>query len=178
MSRETSRTIRPPSDRRLQALAVELGGLLRARALALALAESCTGGLLSSLVTDVPGSSDYFLGCAVCYANRAKETILGVKKETLLAHGAVSAETAAEMAQAARRLFGSDLALSVTGIAGPGGGSADKPVGLVYIHLSASGAEIGERHVWDFDRQGNKRRSAEAALELLIRYLKEERRGP
>jgi len=147
--------------------------------LTLALAESCTGGLASSLVTDVPGSSSYFLGSAVTYAYSAKHAILGVKPETLSIHGAVSAETAAEMARGARRLFGSDLAVSVTGIAGPGGGTPNKPVGLVYIHLSGpdpckgagAGAEIGERHVWKSDRAGNKLLSAEAVLRLIIRYL-------
>ena len=154
-------------------LAVELGRPLRARGLTLALAESCTGGLISHLITDVPGSSDYFLGSAVAYAYSAKESILGVRHETLLAHGAVSAETAAEMARGARRIFGADIAVSVTGIAGPGGGLPGKPVGLVHIHLSAPGAEIGERHVWDSDRVGNKRLSAEAVLGLVIRYVEE-----
>ncbi|PKO23177.1 MAG: competence protein ComA [Chloroflexi bacterium HGW-Chloroflexi-1] len=153
-------------------LAEEVGRLLTAQGLTLALAESCTGGLTGSLVTDVSGSSDYFLGSAVTYAYSAKEAVLGVRHETLLAHGAVSAETAAEMAQGARRLFGADIAASVTGIAGPEGGLPGKPVGLVHLHLSAADAEIGERHVWDADRIGNKRLSAEAVLRLLVRYLR------
>jgi len=144
---------------------------LRKHGLTLALAESCTGGLVGSLITDVPGSSDYFLGSAVTYAYSAKETILGVRHETLVAHGAVSAETAAEMAQGARRVFGADIAASVTGIAGPSGGLPGKPVGLVHMHLSAADAEISERHVWHSDRAGNKRLSAEAVLRLVIRYL-------
>ena len=152
-------------------LAVEVGRLLLARGLTLALAESCTGGLIGSLITDVPGSSNYFLGSAVTYAYSAKEAVLGVQHETLLAHGAVSAETAAQMAQGARRLFGADIAASVTGIAGPGGGLPNKPVGLVYIHLSAADAEISERHVWDADRIGNKQLSAEAVLRLVACYL-------
>jgi PncC family amidohydrolase len=154
-------------------LAIEIGRLFRAHGLTLALAESCTGGLIGSLITDVPGSSDYFLGSAVTYAYSAKENILGVRHETLLAHGAVSAETAGEMAQGARRIFGADIAASVTGVAGPGGALPDKPIGLVYIHLSAVDAEIGERYVWDSDRMGNKRLSAEAVLGLVIRYLGE-----
>ena len=154
-----------------KSLAQEAGRLLRKHGLTLALAESCTGGLVGSLITDVPGSSDYFLGSAVTYAYSAKETILGVRHETLVAHGAVSAETAAEMAQGARRVFGADIAVSVTGIAGPGGGLPDKPVGLVHMHLSAADAEISERHVWSSDRVGNKRLSAEAVLRLVIRYL-------
>jgi len=155
----------------LVALAGQVGRLLRERDLKLALAESCTGGLLGSLITDVAGSSDYFLGSAVTYANSAKAAVLGVRPTTLAEHGAVSPQTGQEMAQAARRLFGADIALSVTGIAGPTGGQPGKPVGLVYLHLSAPDAEIGERHVWDSDRIGNKRLSAEAALRLLVRYV-------
>jgi nicotinamide-nucleotide amidase len=158
-------------DDPLVALAAQAGQLLRERQLRLALAESCTGGLLASLITDVPGSSDYILGSAVTYANSAKEAILGVRPETLTEYGAVSPQTAAEMAQGARRLFGADLAIAVTGIAGPTGGQPDKPVGLVYLHLSAPDAEIGERHVWGSDRAGNKRLSAGAALRLLVRYV-------
>jgi PncC family amidohydrolase len=154
-----------------QSLEVEVGRLLAEHGLTLALAESCTGGLVGNLITDVPGSSNYFLGSAVTYADSAKEAVLGVRHETLLAHGAVSAETAAEMAQAARRLFGADIAVAVTGIAGPGGGIPEKPVGLTHIHLSAADAEIGERHVWDADRAGNKRKSAEATLALIVQYL-------
>jgi PncC family amidohydrolase len=159
------------ASQRPHPLAVESGRLLKERGLTLALAESCTGGLIGSLITDVAGSSDYFLGSAVTYAYGAKEDILRVSHETLLAHGAVSAETAAEMARGARRIFGADLAASVTGIAGPGGGMPGKPVGLVHIHLSAADAEIGERHVWHADRMGNKMLSAEAVLRLVMRYL-------
>ena len=162
---------KPTATQQPHPLAVELGHLLRVRGLTLALAESCTGGLIGSLITDVPGSSDYFLGSAVTYAYSAKENILGVQHETLSGHGAVSAETASEMAQGARRIFGADVAVSVTGIAGPGGGLPDKPVGLVYSHLSAVDAEIGERYVWDADRMGNKGLSAEAVLRLALRYV-------
>jgi PncC family amidohydrolase len=152
-------------------LATQAGQLIRERQLLLALAESCTGGLLASALTDVPGSSDYFLGSAVVYANSAKEAILGVRAETLAEYGAVSYQAAAEMAQGARRLFGADLALAVTGVAGPTGGQPGKPVGLVYLHLSAPDTEIGERHVWDSDRAGNKRLSAVAALRVLVGYV-------
>lgn len=141
------------------------------RGLTLAFAESCTGGLIGDLITDISGSSAYFLGSAVTYADSAKQAVLGVDAATLAAHGAVSAETAAEMAQGARRLYGADIAASVTGIAGPTGATPGKPVGLVYIHLSAEGAEWGERHMWDADRLGNKVLSAEAVLRLVLRYL-------
>lgn len=161
----------PPTAQQPHPLAAELGRLLSARGLTLALAESCTGGLIGSLITDVAGSSDYFLGSAVTYAYSAKEGILGVQHETLLAHGAVSAQTAAEMAQGARRVFGANIAASVTGIAGPGGDLPGKPVGLVYVHLSAADAENDEWHVWDSDRMGNKLLSAEAVLRLVVRYL-------
>ncbi|MCA1554948.1 MAG: CinA family protein, partial [Chloroflexi bacterium] len=105
------------------------------------------------------------------YSNEAKEKLLNVGHNTLTAHGAVSEQTAREMARGARTLFGSDLALSVTGIAGPGGGSADKPVGLTFVGLAAEGCERVERFVWNEDREGNKRASADAALRMAIEYL-------
>jgi PncC family amidohydrolase len=164
-----------PKDLRLTVrphpLALEVHQLLVSSGLTLAFAESCTGGLIADLVTDISGSSAYFLGSAVTYANSAKHGITGVREATLVAHGAVSAETAAEMAQGARRAYGSDIAASVTGIAGPTGATPGKPVGLVYIHLSAVDAEWSERHVWDGDRLANKAMSAEAVLRLVHSYL-------
>lgn len=161
-----------------RALAARLGQVLLAQGKTLALAESCTGGLTASLITDVAGSSAYFLGSAVTYSYEAKEQVLGVAHATLMTHGAVSPETAGEMARAARQLFGADLALSVTGIAGPGGATPEKPVGLVCIHLSAHDAEIDEQHVWPFDRIGNKMLSAQAVLALAIRYLEGDPSAP
>lgn len=152
-------------------LAEYVGSLLWSSGFTLALAESCTGGLVGDCVTDVPGSSDYYLGGIVSYSNAAKQMLLGVRDETLQTFGAVSAECAAEMAQGARRVVGADVAVSVTGIAGPGGGSPDKPVGLTYIHLSAADAEIGQTAIWPGDRRSNKENSALAALQLLARYL-------
>lgn len=137
----------------------------------MATAESCTGGLLASVLTDVAGSSAYMLGGVVSYSNHAKMRLLAVQDATLQTYGAVSAETAAEMAQGARRLLGGDIGLATTGIAGPGGGTPDKPVGTVYLHLSATGVEWGERHVWPHDRAGNKLASVQASLDLLLRYL-------
>jgi len=154
-------------------LSEQVGQLLIEQGKTLALAESCTGGLVASLITDIAGSSTYFLGSAVAYAYEAKEHLLGVAHETLIAHGAVSPETAREMAQGARRLFEADLAMSVTGIAGPGGATPEKPVGLVCIHLSAADAEIAQQHIWPADRIGNKMLSAQAMLALALRYLKE-----
>jgi PncC family amidohydrolase len=152
-------------------LAKQAGSLLLRHNLKLALAESCTGGLIGSLITDVSGSSDYFLGSAVTYAYSAKERLLGVRQETLVEYGAVSPQVAGEMARGARRVFGADLAVAVTGIAGPSGGLPGKPVGLVYLHLSAQDTEAGGRHIWDSDRIGNKELSAQAALRMVVSYL-------
>lgn len=155
------------------ALAREAGDLLRARGWMLASAESCTGGLIGHVVTENPGSSDYFAGAAVTYSNAAKQAVLGVPSGTLAAHGAVSSQTAAAMAQGALRLFGAQVAVSVTGIAGPGGGTPDKPSGTVYIHLAAAdGTQRGEHFVWESDRSGNKLLSALAALLLVLDYLR------
>jgi PncC family amidohydrolase len=149
----------------------EIGALLETRGLTLGTAESCTGGLVAHRITDVSGSSNYFLGGFVTYANEAKEALLGVRHGTLLAHGAVSEEVALEMASGARRRLGADLAISTTGIAGPTGGTPDKPVGLVYVALSAPGVELCQRYVWQGDRSANKEQSAEAALQLLLSHL-------
>jgi PncC family amidohydrolase len=151
-----------------------VGELLQLQGLTLSLAESCTGGLLGHRLTNVPGSSDYFVGGVVAYSYSAKERVLDVHHDTLYDHGAVSEQTALEMARGARRLFGSDVALSVTGIAGPGGGMPGKPVGLVYIALSARDQEACHRFVWEGDREANKAHSAQAALELLVAYLREQ----
>ncbi len=148
-----------------------IGELLTRRGLTLAVAESCTAGLLGHRITSVSGSSAYFEGGVISYSNAAKERLLGVPHQTLIQHGAVSKETALAMASGARRLLGADIALSVTGIAGPTGGTPDKPVGLVYIGLAAEGEEISEKHSWHGDRSENKERSAQAALDLLLKYL-------
>jgi PncC family amidohydrolase len=152
-------------------LEVIVGQLLLKHKLTLALAESCTGGLLGHRLTDVPGSSTYLMGGIVAYSYDAKEHLLGVQHNTLYDHGAVSPETALEMARGARRVFGTDIAVSVTGIAGPGGGMPGKPVGLVYICLSARDFERVEKFVWDRDRAGNKWASSEAALQMIQNYL-------
>lgn len=149
-----------------------VGAALRAAGLTVATAESCTGGLIGHLLTEIPGSSDYFAGGAIVYSNTAKATILGVRSATLEAHGAVSAETAQEMAEGARQLYAVDIAVSVTGIAGPGGARPGKPTGTTHLHLSAAdGYEQGVRHVWRADRSGNKLLSAQVALALIQAYL-------
>jgi len=156
----------------LLALSQRVGAALMERGLTVCAAESCTGGLVLSTLTDCAGSSAYVAGGVVSYSNEAKMRLLGVSEETLVAHGAVSEATAAEMASGALALFGADYALSVTGIAGPGGGSLEKPVGLTYIGMAGStGLLRVERHVWEQDRIGNKAASVEAALEMLIGAL-------
>ena len=140
--------------------------------LTLSLAESCTGGLIAHRITNIPGSSNYFLGGVVAYSNEAKEKILGVPNEILVRYGAVSEETARAMAEGTRRLLASDIALAVTGIAGPTGGTPEKPAGLVYIALAAEEEVRCGRYIWHGDRLQNKAKSAEAALEMLIAYLK------
>lgn len=153
-------------------LEIQLGELLKTRGLKLALAESCTGGLIGHRVTDVPGSSEYYLGSVTAYAYEAKERLLGVSRGTLAEFGAVSRETALEMARGIRQVLSADLGLSVTGIAGPGGGMPNKPVGLVWIGLSTPTGEWAFRYVWKGDRAENKALSAEQSLRLLVDYLK------
>ena len=144
---------------------------LRNRGFTLAVAESCTGGGLGNLVTSVAGSSEVFLGGVIAYANSLKTGLLGVKEETLKRHGAVSERTAAEMAAGARSLCRSSLGLSVTGIAGPGGDNPKKPVGLVYMHLSAENHEQGIRQIFSGSREVIKTRSEYYALNLVREYL-------
>jgi PncC family amidohydrolase len=148
-----------------------IGPLLSQHDATLASAESCTGGLIGHLVTNVSGSSYYFLGGAIAYSNAVKQRVLGVRAETLAAHGAVSERAAVEMAHGARRLLGADYGLATTGIAGPTGATPGKPVGLVYIALVGPGVERCERHVWNGDRIANKIYSARRALQMLIEHL-------
>jgi PncC family amidohydrolase len=161
-----------PTYKQAVALAGRVGEKLRLRQMMCASAESCTGGLIGHLITEVPGCSDYFAGGAVVYSYAAKEAVLGVDHATLLAEGAVSAPVAQQMAQGARRLYAAGVAVAVTGIAGPGGGLPGKPSGTVYLHVSADdGYEHGERHVWESDRSGNKLFSAVRGLEMIEEYL-------
>jgi len=145
--------------------------LLTLKRLTLATAESCTGGLLSSRLTDVPGSSAYFLRGAVTYSNQAKIDTLAVKKISLDMYGAVSKQVAEEMAEGARKLAGSDIGLSVTGIAGPDGGTLEKPVGLVYIAISTDNEMLSKEFRLSGDRIWIKERTAQSALDMLRRYL-------
>lgn len=154
------------------ARAREIGDGLRRNGMMCATAESCTGGLVGDLITETAGSSDYFAGGAIVYSYAAKERVLGVDHATLMRVGAVSAEVAEQMAQGARVLYQADVAVSITGVAGPGGGSLEKPVGTVYIHVSAAdGYERGRRFNWQADRSGNKLLSALAALEMIAEFV-------
>jgi nicotinamide-nucleotide amidase len=152
-------------------LEVIVGRLLKQHGMTLAVAESCTGGLVGHRITNVSGSSAYYEGSITAYSYDVKELILHVRHDTLYRYGAVSEQTAQEMALGVQRTFRTDIGLAVTGIAGPGGGTPDKPVGLVYVALVAPDGEWVEQHVWDGNRRENKEHSAEAALDLLRRYL-------
>ncbi len=154
-----------------QTLEAKVGSALNGRGWTLALGESCTGGLVAHRITEVPGSSEYFLGGVVAYSNAIKELLLHVKSETLETVGAVSEETAREMARGAREGMSAAVGVSVTGIAGPGGGTVDKPVGLTFISASTPEGEWAERHVFQGDRHSNKESAADAALKLLLEVL-------
>jgi nicotinamide-nucleotide amidase len=149
-----------------------VGQLLTKQHRTVALAESCTGGLIGHRLTQVPGSSIYMERGVICYSNRAKVELLGVRPELIEQYGAVSAEVAAAMAKGARERSGVSVGLSVTGIAGPGGGTAAKPVGLVYIGLNADdGTSLVKEHRFHGDRTVIKQRSSQAALDLLRRWM-------
>jgi nicotinamide-nucleotide amidase len=152
-------------------LEVQVGERLTARGLTIALAESSTGGLIAKRLTDISGSSAYVIGGVVAYANAVKQRLLGVSEQTLIDHGAVSEPVARQMAEGARHLFGTDLAISVTGIAGPTGATATKPVGLHYVGLSAAEGTWVRRYVWDGDRAHNRASTADAAFRLVLDYL-------
>lgn len=155
----------------IMSLETQIGDLLRTQELKLALAESCTGGLVGSRITDAPGSSEYFLGGIVSYSNEAKVNLLSVTWETLNSTGAVSRETVIEMARGARGLLNADIAVSVSGIAGPGGGTDEKPVGTTWIGLSTQDRELARMFQFSGDRVQNKSHAAESALQVLLDFL-------
>lgn len=152
----------------LAELAARLQATCLARGLTVATAESCTGGLVAHALTEVAGSSGYLRGGIVAYADDVKRDQLGVPEALLAAHGAVSAQVAVAMADGARAMLSSDLGVGVTGVAGPGGGTDAKPVGLVYVAVSGVGPAVVRRFAWTGDRWSNKRDSARAAIALLI----------
>jgi PncC family amidohydrolase len=150
-----------------------LGNLLREKSLKLATAESCTGGLVADRITNIPGSSGYFYGGIVAYSYEAKVDLLDVSWDTLQMYGAVSREVVLEMAKGARKALEVDIAVSVSGIAGPGGETPDKPVGTTWIGLSTADGDWARNFVWDSDRLENKALSAEAALQFILDYLED-----
>ena len=154
-----------------ESLEMQIGSLLRQKNLKLAVAESCTGGLICDRITNIPGSSEYFMGGIVAYAYQTKVNLLGVSWETLNANGAVSRPVVLEMARGARRVLATDLAVSVSGIAGPGGALDEKPVGTTWIGLSTPHGDWTRNFRWNGNRQENKAFSAEAALQMVLDYL-------
>jgi nicotinamide-nucleotide amidase len=161
----------------MTALQDEIAQLLReyqaktGKLLTIGTVESATGGRISDKITNVPGSSDYYKGSVVSYSNEAKTEIVGVKKQTLKKHGAVSSETAVEMAKGGRKLLNVDICISDTGIAGPTGDTPGKPVGLFYLGLSAKDTAMAKEHNFQGNREQNKQKAAETALSLLKEYL-------
>lgn len=166
---------RAPTDDDLERAARRLGRALVKRGWQMAAAESCTGGLVGHVITQVPRSSDHFLGGVVCYSDAVKSELLGVPQSLLDTVGAVSAEVAEALTTGVLDRFGvAGLAVAVTGIAGPDGGSEHKPIGLTYVAAAMrDGAAVVERHVWPHDRDGNKRASALAAIDLATRLTNE-----
>jgi CDP-diacylglycerol--glycerol-3-phosphate 3-phosphatidyltransferase len=158
----------PGAESPVDPLVRRLHERLRGGGLTLAVAESCTGGLLAAAITDQPGSSTYFKGGVVAYSNEIKERLLSVPAELLQRHGAVSAEVAQAMAEGARQVLDADLAVSITGIAGPEADGTEKPVGLTYVWLAAAGGADGRRFVFPGDRWANRRQAVGEALTLLL----------
>jgi len=152
-------------------LAEEIGVLLRQKELTLGVVESATGGLISHLITSVPGSSDYFKGSVTSYANETKINVIGVKAATIEKYGAVSPQVAGEMAVGGRKVLAVDICLADTGIAGPGGATPGKPVGLFYFGMANRDGVFSRKHEFHGNREQNKRSATEAALSWLKEYL-------
>ncbi len=155
----------------MESLAQEVGSLLRNKGLTLGLVESATGGLISYLITSAPGSSDYYKGSVIAYSNEIKIRLIGAKEETIKRYGAVSFEVAREMAEGGRKVLEVDVCISDTGIAGPGGATPGKEVGLFYIGLSHGTGTFSREHHFQGDREQNRRQAAGAALAWLKEHL-------
>ena len=149
----------------------EIGNLLRQKGLILGTVESATGGLISHLITNIPDSSDYYKGSVTAYSNEIKIKVVGVKEETIDRYGAVSSQVAEEMAECGRRVLAVDVCLADTGIAGPGGATTEKPVGLFYIGLSHRLGTYSRKHTFTGGREQNKENAANTALVWLKEYL-------
>ena len=155
----------------MTSLEQEIGDLLRQKGMTLGVVESATGGLISHRITNIPGSSDYYKGAVTAYSNEAKIKIVGVKADTINQYGAVSPQVAEEMAQGGRKVLAADICLADTGIAGPTGATAEKPLGLFYIGLSHQAGTHSQKHNFQGNREQNKHLAAEAALGWLKEYL-------
>ena len=158
-----------------QSLELKIGNILAERGQKVVFAKSCTGVLIGHRITNIPGSSEYYLGSITAYAYEAKVQWLDVSWDTLEAHGAVSREVVLEMAQGVRKALKADIGLSVSGIAGPGGGMVEKPVGTTWVGLATSEGTWARHFCWDGDRIQNKADSADAVLQMLLDYLQGER---
>jgi nicotinamide-nucleotide amidase len=162
---------RAPTFEELVERMAALHAMLRRRKLTVAAAESCTGGMLAAVLTAHGGSSDYFRGGAVVYSNEAKEILADVAPQLIHSHGAVSSVVAGALARGARSRLGAKIGLGITGIAGPGGATPGKPVGLTYVAVDSDKHSAVKKHLWPFDRAGNRLASVGAALDLLERAL-------
>jgi len=158
----------------MNSLAKKLGRLLLEKNLSLSICESCTGGMLGSIITEIPGSSKYFKGGVIAYSNEIKNKIIGVKMETLKNFGAVSSQTAKEMAHNVKKITGSDIGISITGIAGPGGGTKTKPVGLVYIGVATGKKVRVKKNIFSGNRQQIRKKACANALRLVNQILEGE----
>ncbi|MFC2056021.1 CinA family protein [Chloroflexota bacterium] len=155
----------------MSSLEQDIGDLLRQKGLTLGVVESATGGLISHCITNAPGSSDYYRGSVIAYSDEAKIKVVGVKEETISKYGTVSSQVAEEMAQGGRKVLAVDICLTDTGIAGPGGATSGKPVGLFYVGLSHRAKTYTQKHIFGRDREQNKQDVAEAVLGWLKEYL-------
>ena len=155
----------------MASLGQEVGILLRQKGLTLGVVESATGGLISHLITNIAGSSDYYKGSVTAYSNEVKIKVVGVKEDTINKYGAVSYQVAEEMAQGGRRILATDICLADTGIAGPSGATPGKPLGLFYIGFSHQAGTYSQKHNFQGNREQNKRSAAKAALGWLKEYL-------
>ena len=167
-----------PSDKDLEALALKLGRALQVRGWRLGAAESCTGGWIAQALTDVAGSSQWFDGGVVSYSNAAKTELLGVPAEVLAAHGAVSEQAVRAMAEGALRRFAADIAVAVSGVAGPGGGTDDKPVGTVHFAWAVPNGITAARRIFAGSREAVRRQTVAIALERLIELAWSDERHP
>ncbi|CAK7011079.1 MAG: Putative competence-damage inducible protein [Parabacteroides sp.] len=152
-------------------IGIQVGDILRSRHLILGTAESCTGGRIANIVTQVPGSSDYFAGGVVSYSNEVKHNVLGVSEESLVQYGAVSQSVVEQMALGAIRILGCNCSVATSGIAGPGGGTPDKPVGTVWIAAALNEKVVSSCFHFGTERSDNIEKAAHTALEMLLRLI-------